>query len=100
MEPEVASLGTVTRTEELLTLAMAASCPEPTQAALMPERLLPVMVMTVPGGPESGPTDENNIEPAYALDTDVAAKMNPASSGERQRIRTALVRFPIIPHKK
>jgi hypothetical protein len=58
------------------------------------------MVMTVPGGPESGPTDENVIVAPNALDTDVAATMNPPSSAERQRIRTTLVRFPIFPHKK
>jgi hypothetical protein len=78
----------------------AASWPEPTQAALMPERLLPVIVTTVPGGPESGPTDENVIAAPDALDRDAAATMNPPNSDERQRIRTTLVRFTIIPHKK
>src|SRR3569832_141287 len=100
MEPEVASFGTVTFTVELLTLATVASCAAPTQAVLIPERLLPVMVTTVPVGPDSGLTEENMMEAPYALEMDPATAIEPASSDERQRICDALVRFPIIPRKK
>jgi hypothetical protein len=100
MAPEVASCGTVTLTVEPLTLATVASCADPTQAVLIPERLLPVTVTTVPGGPDSGLTEEKVIEAPYALEMAPAAAMEPASSDERQRICDTLVRFPIIPRKK
>jgi hypothetical protein len=64
IDPEVASVGIVILTEESLTFVMPASRAAPTQAVRMLVSPLPLIVTTVPGGPDRGPTDENDIAPA------------------------------------
>ena len=54
MLPVAPSAGTVTFTSVLLTFVTPASCAVPTHADLIPDRPVPVTVMTVPGGPEAG----------------------------------------------
>jgi hypothetical protein len=55
--PVVASSGTVTLALVSLMLVMAASCPAPTHATVKPVKPVPVMVMTVPTGPDRGETE-------------------------------------------
>jgi hypothetical protein len=52
--PVAASAGTVILTCVLLTLVMPASWAEPSHAAVMLDRLVPVMVITVPTDPDVG----------------------------------------------
>jgi hypothetical protein len=52
--PVAASAGTVILTCVLLTLVMPASWAEPTHAAVIPDRPVPVMVTSVPTGPDVG----------------------------------------------
>lgn len=52
--PVAASVGTVILTCVLLTLVTPASWAEPIHAAVMPDRLVPVMVKTLPTGPDVG----------------------------------------------
>jgi hypothetical protein len=55
--PVVASSGTVIVARVSLILVMAASWPAPTHATVKPVRPVPVMVMTVPTGPDEGETE-------------------------------------------
>ena len=79
IRPVAPSLGTVILSDVLLTLVMAASCPVPTQAAVMPDKPVPVTVMTVPALPEVGEIEVmTGCAAAKALGSAPARVTNPA----------------------
>jgi hypothetical protein len=81
--PVVASAGTLIWTCVLLTLVMPASWAEPTHAAVMPDRPVPVMVITVPTGPDVGVNELMTGCAAVTVNVAEAVAVPPAPVHER-----------------
>jgi hypothetical protein len=86
-----ASAGTVIFTCVLLTLVMPASWAEPTHAAVIPDRPVPVRVISVPTGPDAGVNELMLGEPeAAAVTVSVAEAVAVPPAPVQERLYTSL----------
>jgi hypothetical protein len=89
--PVAASAGTVILTWVLLTLVIPASWAEPSHAAVIPDRPVPVMVISVPTGPDAGVNELMLGEPeAAAVTVSVAEAVAVPPAPVQERLYTSL----------